>query len=204
MKYVSPGNCLILFLSFLLISCSGPEPVELTGDNIICFGDSLTYGTGASRDRSYPAQLADMIGQPVINAGIPGDTTSGALERLAEDVLDQSPRIVLITLGGNDLKNGVDKDSAFSNLKAIIEAIQAEGALVILGGVKFILLDKGYGEMYKSLAKETGIILVPNVLNGLIGKEKYMSDPIHPNGEGYGIMAERFYKAMEPYLEKLE
>jgi lysophospholipase L1-like esterase len=202
MKYFSTCNFLLLFLCFFLISCSGPEPVELTGDNIICFGDSLTYGTGTSRDRSYPAQLSDMIGQPVINAGVPGDTTSAALERLAVDVLDQSPRVVLITLGGNDLKNGVSKDTAFKNLKAIIEAIQAEGGLVILGGVKFIILDKGYGEMYKKLAKDTGIILVPNVLKGLIGKEKYMSDPIHPNGEGYTIMAERFYKAMEPYLDK--
>jgi lysophospholipase L1-like esterase len=200
MKNIAIRIFILLFTIFFLVSCSGPEPVELTGDNIICFGDSLTYGTGASRDKSYPAQLSDMIGQSVINAGIPGDTTSRAMDRLAEDVLDQSPRIVLITLGGNDLKNGVGKDTAFRNLKAIIEAIQAEGALVILGGVKFIVLDKGYGEMYKSLAKETGIILVPNVLKGLIGKEKYMSDPIHPNGEGYGIMAERFYKAMMPYL----
>jgi len=201
MKYFSTCNYLLLFLYFLLISCSGPEPVELTGENIICFGDSLTYGTGASRDKSYPAQLSDMIGQPVINAGIPGDTTTRALERLEEDVLSQSPRIVLITLGGNDLKNGVRKDVAFRNLKTIIEAIQAEGGLVILGGVKFIILDKGYGEMYKKLTKETDIILVPNILKGLIGKDKYMSDPIHPNGQGYTIMAERFHEAMKPYLE---
>ena len=201
MKNFALCNYLLLFLCFLLISCSGPEPVELTGENIICFGDSLTYGTGAPRNKSYPAQLSDMIGQPVINAGVPGDTTTRALERLEEDVLSQSPRIVLITLGGNDLKNGVRKDVAFRNLKTIIEAIQAEGGLVILGGVKFIILDKGYGEMYKKLTKETDIILVPNVLKGLIGKDKYMNDPIHPNGQGYTIMAERFYEAMKPYLE---
>ena len=200
MKNFALCNYLLLFLCFLLISCSGPEPVELTGENIICFGDSLTYGTGAPRNKSYPAQLSDMIGQPVINAGVPGDTTTRALERLEEDVLSQSPRIVLITLGGNDLKNGVRKDVAFRNLKTIIEAIQAEGGLVILGGVKFIILDKGYGEMYKKLTKETDIILVPNVLKGLIGKDKYMNDPIHPNGQGYTIMAERFYEAMKPYL----
>ena len=200
MKNFALCNYLLLFLCFLLISCSGSEPVELTGENIICFGDSLTYGTGAPRDKSYPAQLSDMIGQPVINAGVPGDTTTRALERLEEDVLSQSPRIVLITLGGNDLKNGVRKDVAFRNLKTIIEAIQAEGGLVILGGVKFIILDKGYGEMYKKLTKETDIILVPNVLKGLIGKDKYMNDPIHPNGQGYTIMAERFYEAMKPYL----
>lgn len=200
MKNFAICNYLLLFLCFFLISCSGPEPVELTGENIICFGDSLTYGTGAPRDKSYPAQLSDMIGQPVINAGVPGDTTTRALERLEEDVLSQSPRIVLITLGGNDLKNGVRKDVAFRNLKTIIKAIQAEGGLVILGGVKFIILDKGYGKMYKKLAKENDIILIPNVLKGLIGKDKYMSDHIHPNGEGYAIMAERFYEAMKPYL----
>jgi lysophospholipase L1-like esterase len=202
MKNIADCICILLFSVFFLISCNSPDTATLSGDNIICFGDSLTYGTGAARHKSYPAQLSEMIGQPVINAGVPGDTTSTALERLAEDVLDQSPRIVLITLGGNDLKNGVSKDTAFKSLKAIVEAIQAEGGLVILGGVKFIILDKGYGEMYKKLAKDTGIILVPNVLKGLIGKEKYMSDPIHPNGEGYAIMAERFYKAMEPYLDK--
>jgi len=201
MKNIADCICILLFSVFFLISCNGPDTAILSGDNIICFGDSLTYGTGAARHKSYPAQLSEMIRQPVINAGVPGDTTSTALERLAEDVLDQSPRIVLITLGGNDLKNGVSKDTAFKSLKAIVEAIQAEGGLVILGGVKFIILDKGYGEMYKKLAKDTGIILVPNVLKGLIGKEKYMSDPIHPNGEGYAIMAERFYKAMEPYLD---
>jgi len=201
MKNIAGCICILLVSVFFLISCNGPDATTLSGDNIICFGDSLTYGTGASRDRSYPAQLSKMIGRPIINTGVPGDTTSRALERLAEDVLDQSPRIVLITLGGNDLKNGVNKNTAFKNLKAIIEAIQAEGGLVILGGIKFVVLDKGYGEMYKNLAKETGIILVPNVLKGLIGRDKYMSDPIHPNGDGYAIMAERFYAAMKPYVE---
>lgn len=185
---------------FLLAACGGSEPVTLSGENIICFGDSLTYGTGAAQNKSYPAQLSAMIDQPVINAGIPGNTTADGLERLETDVLEKSPRIVLITLGGNDLKNGVHKDVAFMNLKTIIEAIQAEGGLVVLGGVKFIILDKGYGEMYKKLAKETDIILIPNILGGLIGKDKYMSDPIHPNGAGYEIMAQKFHKAIEPYL----
>ena len=190
----------LLLVCFLLTSCGGSEPVILSGENIICFGDSLTYGTGAARNKSYPSRLSEMIGQPVINAGIPGNTTADGLERLETDVLGRSPRIVLITLGGNDLKNGVSKDVAFMNLKTIITAIQAKGGLVILGGVKFILLDKGYGKMYKKLAKETDILLIPNVLSGLIGKDKYMSDPIHPNAAGYEIMATKFNKAIEPYL----
>ena len=190
----------LLLASLLLTACGGPEPVTLRGDNIICFGDSLTFGTGAPRDKSYPAQLAEMIGLPVINSGIPGDTTDRALRRLERDVLSKSPRIVLITLGGNDLKNGVDKKTAFKNLKAIVDTIQARGALVVIGAIKLLFWDRGYEEEYEKLAAETGALLVPDILGGLMGHEELMHDTIHPNGAGYKIMAQKFYTRIEPYL----
>jgi len=190
----------LLLASMLLTACDGPEPVTLRGDNIICFGDSLTFGTGAPRDKSYPAQLAEMIGQPVINSGIPGDTTDRALRRLERDVLSKSPRIVLITLGGNDLKNGVDKKTAFKNLKDIVDTIQARGALVVFGGIRLLFWDRGYEEEYEKLAAETGALLVPDILGGLMGHEELMHDTIHPNGAGYKIMAQKFYTRIEPYL----
>ncbi|HKJ13914.1 MAG: arylesterase [Desulfobulbaceae bacterium] len=190
----------LLLASLLLTACGGPEPVTLRGDNIICFGDSLTFGTGAPRDKSYPAQLAEMIGQPVINSGIPGDTTDRALRRLERDVLSKSPRIVLITLGGNDLKNGVNKKTAFKNLKDIVDTIQASGALVVFGGIRLLFWDRGYEEEYEKLAAETGALLVPDILGGLMGHEELMHDTIHPNGAGYKIMAQKFYTRIEPYL----
>ena len=190
----------LLLACFFVTACNSPEPPVLTGDNIICFGDSLTYGTGASRDMSYPSQLAAMIGQPVINAGIPGNTTADGLKRLEADVLSQSPRIVLITLGGNDMKKGIDKKTAFKNLRAIVEAIQAKGALVVVGGVRLLFWDRGYDEEYEKLAEETGALLIPNVLKGLAGHNDLMSDVIHPNGAGYRIIAERFQEVIKPYL----
>jgi len=190
---------LILFF-FLLTACGQTEQPALRGQNIICFGDSLTYGTGAPRNKSYPAQLSDVIRRPVINAGIPGDTTARALQRLDRDVLSHSPRIVLITLGGNDLKNGVDKKTAFQNLDEIVRAIQAEGALVVIGGIKLLFWDRGYDEEYEKLAEETGAILIPDILSGLMGNEELMSDTLHPNAAGYEIMARRFHKAIESYL----
>jgi lysophospholipase L1-like esterase len=171
-----------------------------SGENIISFGDSLTYGTGANEGMDYPSQLSSMIGKLIINVGKPGDTTETALDRLDEDVLSQSPRIVLITLGGNDLKNGVSKEVAFRNLRKIVEAIQAEGALVVIGGVDFPLRSRGFGAAYEALARDTGCLLVPNVLKGLLGKSELMSDPIHPNGKGYAIMAKKFYGVIKPYL----
>jgi len=190
----------VLLFLFILSACGQSEQPLLRGQNIICFGDSLTFGTGAPLNRSYPAQLSEMIGQPVINAGIPGDTTARALQRLSRDVLSHSPRIVLITLGGNDLKNGVDKKTAFKNLVEIVKTIQAEGALVVVGGIKLLFWDRGYDEEYEKLAEVTGALLIPNILSGLMGNDQLMSDTIHPNAAGYEIMARRFHKAIEPYL----
>ncbi len=182
---------------------SPPPPVKNArpaGENIICFGDSLTYGTGASQGMDYPSQLSRRIGRPVINAGIPGDTTDTALARLERDVLDRSPRIVLITLGGNDLKNRQDRDRAFRNLKAIITAIQGRGALVIVGGLDVPVWGRGFQEQYRKVCEETGAVLVPDILKGLLGNPGKMSDAIHPNDAGYGIMAGYFYEAIKPYL----
>jgi acyl-CoA thioesterase-1 len=187
----------ILFLGYRIFFSSLPgKNGEIHGQTIICFGDSLTYGTGAGKEMDYPAQLSRMIAGPVINAGESGDTTARALQRLERDVLSKSPDIVLITLGGNDLKNGVARDAAFENLKAIVESIQITGARVIVGGLSFPIRDRGFGKAYQELADETGAVLIPNILEGIMGNRKLMSDPIHPNDAGYKIIAERFYEAI--------
>jgi acyl-CoA thioesterase I len=171
-----------------------------TGESIVCFGDSLTYGTGASQGMDYPSQLSRLVNRPVINAGIPGDTTATALARLDRDVLGLSPGIVLITLGGNDMKNRQGRDQAFQNLKTIITSIQDRGALVIIGGLDVPIWGRGFEEGYRKVAAETGAVLIPDILKGLLGNPEKMSDAIHPNDAGYGIMAGYFYEAMKPYL----
>lgn len=177
-------------------------PVEKAGSEIIiCFGDSLTFGTGATTGMDYPAQLARMIGKPVVNKGISGDTTASARRRLNRDVLSANPATVLITLGGNDLKNGVSKNVAFSNLKYIVETIQQRGAKVIIGGLKFPGMDRGFAKGYEALAKQTGATLVPNIFAGIFDNLDLMSDPIHPNNAGYRIIARRFSKALVPPMK---
>ena len=189
----------ILFSGYrIFVSQPQVKKRSLPYDTIICFGDSLTFGTGAVGGMDYPSQLSKMILKPVINAGAPGDTTASALTRLQRDVLSRSPDMVLITLGGNDLKNGVAKDIAFKNLKRIVESIQGQGARVIIGGLKFPLRDRGFARGYKDLADQTGAVLIPDIFKDIIGNRSLMSDPIHPNGNGYKIMAQRFLEAMPP------
>ena len=189
----------ILFLGYrIFVSQPQVKKKSIPYDTIICFGDSLTFGTGAVPGMDYPSQLSKMILKPVINAGAPGDTTASALTRLQRDVLSRSPDMVLITLGGNDLKNGVAKDIAFKNLKRIVKSIQGQGARVIIGGLRFPLRDRGFARGYKDLADQTGAVLIPDIFKDIIGNRRLMSDPIHPNGNGYKIMAQRFLEAMPP------
>jgi acyl-CoA thioesterase-1 len=190
---------LALFTGYRLMAPS-PDIRNLppSGEAIICFGDSLTSGYGASEGMDYPSRLSRMLRRPVINAGVAGDTTGSALDRLQSDVLTHSPRIVLITLGGNDLKNRVPRATAFANLKRIVKAIQDRGALVIIGGIDLPLFGRGFGRAYEALATETGAILIPDILDGIFGKRQLMSDPIHPNDAGYERVARRFLEAIPP------
>ncbi|UCF93579.1 MAG: arylesterase [Desulfobacterales bacterium] len=190
-------GAVILFLGYRIILTSTPEQTHHPPDGpVICFGDSLTYGTGANEGMDYPSQLSRLIARPVINAGVPGDTTARALKRLERDVLSRTPAVVLITLGGNDLKNGVARATAFQNLKTIVETIQGQNAVAIIGGLRFPLRDRGYGRGFEELAQETGVILIPNILEDIMGDPRRMSDPIHPNDAGYKLIAERFHTAM--------
>jgi lysophospholipase L1-like esterase len=197
------GICVALgaALLFWMRTPSPPVADYLSGGrNIIAFGDSLTYGTGAPPNLSYPAQLSKLLKQPVINAGVPGDTTSEALERLESDVLSRSPGIVLLTLGGNDLKNRMPAQTAFANLEMIVNRIQSTGALVVVGGISIPFWDRGFSEQYRELAEKTGAVLVDNVYEDIMGDRSLMSDPIHPNGDGYAVMAGHFAEALRPYL----
>ncbi len=173
-------------------------PVELS--RIVCFGDSLTYGIGASKGMDYPSRLAKITGIEVINSGVSGDTTASALARLAEDVLAYEPDVVLITLGGNDLKNRVGEENARANLTAIIQEVQASGAMVILGGLEIPLYGKGFSEVFRTVARQTGTVLIPNILEDILGNRGMMSDPIHPNDKGYELLTGYFHQALLPYI----
>ena len=191
----------ILALYFSIPSSYEIRNATPQGDTIVCFGDSLTFGTGAERGKDYPSQLSKLINMEVVNAGVPGDTTATALERI-DDIIGMNPRAVLVTLGGNDLKNRVQKEIAFKNLELIIHTIQDHGALVNLGGIDVPFWGRGFGDAYKELSKKTGSVLIPNIFKDILGKSHLMSDSIHPNSAGYSIMAERFYKVLKPYLQE--
>lgn len=181
----------------LLIVIAWPSPyakvrnLDSRGANIVAFGDSLTAGYGAQPGEDYPARLAALIGAPVINAGVSGDTTGSALARLDADVLARDPRIVLVGLGGNDFLGVVGIATTEANLREIVRKIEGAGAMVVLLGFRFPSLTANYEAMYERIAKEERCLLVPRLLRGILNDSSLKSDAIHPNARGYQLMAER-------------
>jgi lysophospholipase L1-like esterase len=185
------GALLLLVLAWLLWPAKPPINLDSRGSNVIAFGDSLTSGYGASPGEDYPSHLSSLLGVPVINAGVSGDTTEGALARVDADVLANDPRIVIVGLGGNDFLRGVGIASTEANLRAIVKEIQRGGAMVVLLGFRFPSLGANYESMYERVAEEEGCLFVADVLDGILIDPALKSDQIHPNGRGYKLIAER-------------
>ncbi len=86
---------------------------------IVCLGDSLTYGFGVKRSKSWTRLAQDKLGIEVVNEGINGDTTSGMLSRFYNVVCARSPEAVLIMGGANDLIVGAGLGIIKSNIMSM-------------------------------------------------------------------------------------
>ncbi len=159
-------------------------------DVIVAFGDSLTYGTGAEAEESYPAVLAELIGRKVVRAGVPGEVTERGLARLPSVIEAHDPRLVIVCLGGNDMLRKVSEAETEENLRAIITTIRRRDIAVVLVGVPKASLIGGTPEFYADLAAEFGIPYEGKILARVLYKSEYKSDTIHPNAKGYRKIAE--------------
>jgi len=191
----------IVLLIFVIIGCS-PRITNLdsTGDSIVCFGDSLTEGAGAEKGSDYPSMLRRKVSWPVINAGVIGDTTQDAIQRIEEDVLAHNPRMVIVMLGGNDYLRKVPLAKTLANMDIIVARIQDHGAIVVLVTVRLGILKDHYTKEFKKIAQKRGALFVPNVMKGILTNPKLKYDRIHPNADGYCLITERIYEAIAHLL----
>jgi acyl-CoA thioesterase-1 len=192
----------VVGISWALTPGAPRAAAPTNGQRIIAFGDSLVEGRGATPGKDFVSLLARRLGEPIENAGRSGDTTGSALARLDQDVLSRNPRIVIVLLGGNDFLRRVPTADTFRNLSTIVERIRARGAAVVLVGVSVGLISDSYGDEYERLARRTSAGLVPDILDGILGRRDRMSDAIHPNDEGYRLMAERLEPAVRSLVQR--
>ena len=170
------------------------------GTDIIAFGDSLVEGLGSTTGNDFVSLLSQKIGQPIVNLGHAGDTTVDGISRLSQ--LDEyNPKVVLLLLGGNDHLRKIPIADTFENLATLIENIQARGAVVLLLGVRGGLFNDKFDTEFEALRDTYHTAFVSDVLGGLFGNDKYMSDTIHPNDIGYGMISDRIYPVLMGVLK---
>ncbi|MDP1671776.1 MAG: arylesterase [Burkholderiales bacterium] len=160
------------------------------GDVILAFGDSLTYGTGAKPEESYPALLGQLTGRTVVRAGVPGEQTAGGLARLPGVLDEHQPKLVIVCLGGNDMLRRGAPANIEGNLREILKTIKSRGIDAVLIGVPAPGLITSAPEFYEKLAQEFGIPYEGKIVTSVLYRAELKSDPIHPNAAGYRMMAE--------------
>ncbi len=191
----------LVSILFFLFGCSQQEPKNYPNSNtdIIAFGDSLTYGYGAARNESYPAYLSEMLGREIINLGISGDTSSMGLARI-DEIKKYSPYMVLIEFSANDLFRKIPKEQTENNLREIVRQVQGMGAIAVLVDTGGAYPMEIYTKIQKQVSKDYNTLFVPAIMDGIYSKKSLKSDQIHPNAEGYKIVAAKVKKVIEAYL----
>jgi lysophospholipase L1-like esterase len=186
------AGAFFLALVFLSACSKGPKLAPLPADAVLlAFGDSLTYGTGATETESYPAQLARLVARRVVRAGVPGEVSAAGLARLPAALEEHRPRLLLLCHGGNDFLQRQPKAQAAENLRAMIRLAQSRGVEVLLIGTPEPGFSVTPPEFYAEIAKEFSIPYEGGVLGKILKSPSLKSDHIHPNAEGYRLIAER-------------
>jgi acyl-CoA thioesterase I len=182
---------------------------------ILFLGTSLTAGFGLPGEQAYPARVQekiDSVGLPfrVVNAGVSGETSAGALRRV-DWLLRQPFEVLVLETGANDMLRGADLDSTRANIQAIVDRVREERPgvrIVLVGMMAPPNLGRDYAtrfrRMYPEVAERNDLALVPFLLEDVGGVAALnLADGIHPNAQGQRILARTVWRVLEPELRAM-
>jgi acyl-CoA thioesterase I len=181
---------LLALLLFTACSRTPKFPPLPTDGTVLAFGDSLTFGTGARPEESYPAVLGELIGRKVVNAGVPGEVTAEGKARLPAILDEQRPDLMILCLGGNDFLRNLDRKESEANLREMVRTARERGIGVLLVGVPRLGWGLEVPDLYRKIADDNKIPLEEDSLKRILADSSLKSDPIHPNAAGYRQLAE--------------
>ena len=192
---------------------AAPAPAAATG-SVLVLGDSLSAAHGIARDAGWVNLLQQRLAaaapaRGVVNASISGETTAGGLARLPALLADNKPAVVLVELGANDGLRGLPLAEIRANLKQMLELVRKSGAKAVLAGIE---LPVNYGPqyrdglraMYRDLAGEFNVPLVPFLLEGVALQPELMQDDgLHPTAAAQPRLLETVWPVLQPVLANL-
>ena len=184
---------------------------------VVFMGTSLTAGYGLSDPgQAYPALLqrrADSLGLRVrvVNAGLSGETSAGALRRV-DWVLRGPVDAFVLETGANDGLRALDVDATRANVVAAIRRVRAlrPTARIYLVqmeappnlGADYTARFRG---LYPEVAKAEGVTLLPFLLAEVAGRPGLnQPDGIHPTAAGAERVASTLWPALEPLFRQLD
>jgi acyl-CoA thioesterase I len=189
-----------LVLTAICLALSG-KPVSAEETRVLFLGDSLTAGLGVKKEQAFPAVVGRMLKQQgwqdvrIINAGISGATTAGAVSRLNRQLV-AAPHVLVLALGANDGLRGLSLENMAQNLDDTISLALENNLCVVLAGME---MPPNYGpeytgqfrQIFRDLAEKYGIVLIPFLLAHVGGEpDMNQADGIHPNPAGHRQIAE--------------
>jgi acyl-CoA thioesterase I len=207
----------------LAVACSrgdekSPPSVQATSvrtdarHTVLIVGTSLTAGLGLDPDDAWPALIQSKIDSArldyhVVNAGLSGETSAGALRRI--DWLLRGPvDVFVLETGANDGLRGLDTDSLRANLEAILAKVHTARPSARLALIQMEAppnmgapyAQKFHG-VYAEAARAEGATLLPFLLDSVAGRPNLnQADGMHPNVAGARIVARTEWRALLPIL----
>jgi len=192
-------------------------------DRVVFMGDSITDGW------SNPQFGGFFPGKPYVNRGISGQTTPQMVIRFRPDVLALQPKVVVILAGTNDLAGNtgpMSLEETEGNLATMAELAKAHGIRVVLSSVMpvsdAIANPKGgtflqtarrppekiltLNRWIKKYADENGDVYLDYFSAMVDEKGAFRTgltyDGLHPNAQGYAVMAPLAEKAIHQTLQQ--
>jgi len=183
------------------IAALSEQPATSKPGTVLCFGDSLTYGAGASH--AYWYHLQNNTSLNVIGIGYPGYTSSALSGVFSHEVTDHHPKYLLLLAGTNDFILSTNISTVKDNLENMYTWSLDNGIIPIpltvlpTGGLNVTINNQiielnqwirdyskannlNYIDLY-AIFEEPG---VPGKMNA-----NYTIDGLHPNEQGYILMS---------------
>ncbi len=182
---------LALLVASLLAGCGSAKVDALgPGSRVLALGDSLTYGTGATPETSYPAYLAASTKWTVVNAGVAGETAQQGCARLAPLITEHRPELILVFLGGNDILRRGSIQALTDGLDHCAQvAHRAKVPMVLFAVPRFEFAGFSDAPLFEGVAKSSKVGYLSPQLGKLLGDDKLRSDSVHLNADGYRKLA---------------
>lgn len=196
----------VLVAAIVMVAACGTKAKESAlppGSKVLALGDSLTEGAGVSPEEAWPNLLAKRTGWAVVNGGVSGDTSGGALHRLPSLLEEHKPVLVLVGLGGNDMLRQIPQEETIANLGQIIAMIKAHGAKPVLlatpkpsiAGAVFQHLSAA--DFYRRVADEQRVPMIEDAIAEVLSDPQMKGDPLHPNAAGHAKLSQKVFDALK-------